>query len=568
MNKEQKRKLGVLAVLGLALLVGGTFAFTAFNQRVTNDRLRDNEFEVGGRVHDYYNRDTENKDVFVENYGEEEIMVRIRLSEFMDIRKRGATDFEPLVGEAVRDEVDTWTTWKPNADNINQRQTGTDSAFFNDYSNLTFGWDRGEEFAPWYLPTFNHVENDPRAAAAGHARDYFTSDATDGVTNGATHPGDGTDAYWTEDSPTYDNSAGDWFGSQVTHEVAQHLQQERPPMTMEQWENDLDIEEKIGDFWVIDHQTGWAYWASKLQAGETTSYLLDAAQMTEMADDIRGSYYYGIHVSSHLVRPENSDDFLGNDDEGEHHEHLADFLEGVRNNAMDDEYTNGGSLPAENPEYDVNSAPEDFNFGLMNPGRLFTIDNQRFRYLEDMGDGNHLIIRDSMIRHSTTTWNAQPTELQNWYSALIQAEPALEPMVQPVTIPNPAPNVAYASITWTGTGTRWLPANLASFPAVAGDLTTVDEGDGVKQAFALSLADVTKLSQLGGAFSNHAERAAGGQGIANGWWLRTPGASGRAWLVSSIAYGFVGQLLGNRDITGPNAETGVRPALILHQAGA
>lgn len=566
MNKEQKRKLGVLAVLGLALLVGGTFAFTAFNQRVTNDRLRDNEFEVGGRVHDYYNRDTENKDVFVENYGEEEIMVRIRLSEFMDIRKRGATDFEPLVGEAVRDEVDTWTTWKPNADNINQRQTGTDSAFFNDYSNLTFGWDRGEEFAPWYLPTFNHVENDPRAAAAGHARDYFTSDATDGVTNGATHPGDGTDAYWTEDSPPYDNSAGDWFGSQVTHEVAQHLQQERPPMTMEQWENDLDIEEKIGDFWVIDHQTGWAYWASKLQPEETTSYLLDAAQMTEMAHDIRGSYYYGIHVSSHLISPENSDDFLRNDSEGEHHEYLADFLEGVRNNAMDDEYTNGGSLPTENPEYDVNSAPSDFNFGLMNPGRLFTIDNQRFRYLEDMGDGNHLIIRDSSIL--ATSWYVQVNTLQNWYTALIQAEPTLETMVQPVVIPYPAPEVPDTSITWTDTGVRWLPANLASFPAVASDLTTVAEDGGVKQAFALSLADVTKLSQSGGAFSNHAERLAGAR---NGWWLRTRGnwtfSGWNVWFVNSSAHATPGRLDGNGAAREVNTSRGVRPALILHQAG-
>ncbi|MEY8458923.1 hypothetical protein [Lactococcus ileimucosae] len=563
MNKEQKRKLGVLAVLGLALLVGGTFAFTAFNQRVTNDRLRDNEFEVGGRVHDYYNRDTENKDVFVENYGEEEIMVRIRLSEFMDIRKRGATDFEPLVGEAVRDEVDTWTTWKPNADNINQRQTGTDSAFFNDYSNLTFGWDRGEEFAPWYLPTFNHVENDPRAAAAGHARDYFTSDATDGVTNGATHPGDGTDAYWTEDSLPYDNSAGDWFGSQVTHEVAQHLQQERSPMTMEQWEK-LENNEKIGDFWVVDHQTGWAYWASKLQPEETTSYLLDAAQMTEMAHDIRGSYYYGIHVSSHLISPENSDDFLGNDSEGEHHEHLADFLEGVRNNALDDEYTNGGSLPTENPEYDVNSAPSDFNFGLMNPGRLFTIDNQRFRYLEDMGDGNHLIIRDSMIPN--VSWNNQPGRLASWYSALISSEPTLESMVQPVIIPNPVPSVPWADITWQGT--RWVPDNLASFPDVANDLTTIASSGGSRRAFALSLADVTRLSQPDGSFSTYAERATGGQGIFNGWWLRTAGGrSGSAWVIGSTVYNIAGQI-NNFYPSNARSDVGVRPALILHQAGA
>lgn len=59
MNREQKKKLGVLAVLGLALLVGGTFAFRAFEQQAINDREREHDVNVGGRVHDYYNRDTE-----------------------------------------------------------------------------------------------------------------------------------------------------------------------------------------------------------------------------------------------------------------------------------------------------------------------------------------------------------------------------------------------------------------------------------------------------------------------------------------------------------------------------
>nr|WP_249410570.1 hypothetical protein [Lactococcus petauri] len=69
MTPDKKRKLRNIAILSLLGLIGGTFAFTAFNQQAINDRLRDNEVEVGGRVHDYYNRDTENKDVFVENNG-------------------------------------------------------------------------------------------------------------------------------------------------------------------------------------------------------------------------------------------------------------------------------------------------------------------------------------------------------------------------------------------------------------------------------------------------------------------------------------------------------------------
>ncbi|WZL24150.1 hypothetical protein V4331_03330 [Lactococcus formosensis subsp. formosensis] len=121
MNKEQKRKLALIAVLGAALLVGGTFAFQAFNQQAINDRLRDNEVEVGGRVHDYYNRETENKDVFVQNYGQEEIMARIRLSEFMEIQERGQSSFTPVVEGTERADVTSWTTWKPEAEEMSQR---------------------------------------------------------------------------------------------------------------------------------------------------------------------------------------------------------------------------------------------------------------------------------------------------------------------------------------------------------------------------------------------------------------------------------------------------------------
>ena len=99
MSPEKKRKLRNIALLALLGLIGGTFAFTAFNQQAINDRLRENPVrEAAGRVHDYFNRETENKDVFVENYGQEPIMARIRLSEFMEYQERGEPGFEQLVG--------------------------------------------------------------------------------------------------------------------------------------------------------------------------------------------------------------------------------------------------------------------------------------------------------------------------------------------------------------------------------------------------------------------------------------------------------------------------------------
>ena len=51
-----------------------------------------------------------------------------------------------------------------------------------------------------------------------------------------THPGDGTDAYWSS-GDTFDNSAGIWPGATLEDEAAQNLRQQRAPMTIEQWDN-------------------------------------------------------------------------------------------------------------------------------------------------------------------------------------------------------------------------------------------------------------------------------------------------------------------------------------------
>lgn len=552
MNKEQKRRLSLIAALSVALLIGGTFAFTAFNQQAINDRENDLDAEVNGRVHDYYNRETENKDIFAENFGRDDNanpgLVRIRLSEFMEIRRRGETNFTPLVPETEREDVGTWTKWKPEAFDITNRQDTHASNAFDTYAQLTFGWQREGEFAPWYMPTFNHDREDLRTAAAGHARDWIQGNgATDATTDGTTHPGEGTDAFWTEDSAPYDNTDNQWPGSAVIQEVAQHLPQERPPMTIEQWDT-LTVRQKVGDYWVIDHNTGWAYWASLLEVGEATSYLLDAAEMNTTALDqniANGTYYYGIHVDSQFISRNELDLFLAPDAEGTHDQRLMAFLEGVESNAFGDG----------NPAWNVDSPPSEFRFELMNPGRTFTMSGQEYRYLEDMGDGNHLIIRNAPIRWRT--FNQQEGELVTWYNAL---NPAVQAIVVPVVANFTTGMVRDGNITFTGSGTRWLPNNLHQFPEVEADLTQAvdEEAGGVKRAFALSLADVTKLSQPEGAFSNHAERVGAGD---NWWWLRTLDDSSNAWSVRSGSAS--GQLIGGRSLTHTAANGGVRPALII-----
>ncbi|MEY8457851.1 hypothetical protein [Lactococcus ileimucosae] len=542
-EKKNQRRLRNLALLSLLLLlVGGTFAFQAFNQRAINDRLRENT--PGGRVHDYYNRDTENKDVFVENYGNVPLMARIRLSEFMEKRSAGDTDFTPIVNGTIRDQVNTWTVMRPSETNLNTRVG--DSAAFNTYANLTFGWTRSGQDAPWFMPTFNRDNQDLMTASAGHARDWLTSTATDGVTDGATHPGDGTDAYWSS-GDSFDNSGPVWPGEEVTHDAAQNLQQERAPMTISQWAA-LPNNLKVGNFWVIDHQTGWAYWANQLQAGETTSYLLDAAQMTAAADNIPGEYYYGIHVDGQLISPDRINDFLAADPDYTHHDDLSDFLTAVQNGSIDNNWGNPG------PDDDVQ--PDQINFSLMAPGTIFTMAGEQYRYLENQGGGNHLIIRNDTINSSS--FLNQDAVMNTWYDGL---DITVRNMVRPVADSFVTGSVNQHELSWEPI--LWRPSNLHDFPEVIADETRVNQS-GTPRAFSLSLADVTRLSGIGRAFPNHEQRLSGN---GNAWWLRTPADVGeeieRAWRVTrDYNDGNLGQLRSGHNISG---WLHIRSALIINQ---
>ncbi|MFK4954056.1 DUF6273 domain-containing protein [Lactococcus garvieae] len=550
MTPEKKRKLRNIAILSLLGLIGGTMAFQAFNQQAINDRENTIQVNVGSRVHDYYNRDTENKDVFVENYGERPIMARIRLSEFLEYQ-RGDEDFTPLVPGSERDNLATWITWIPSANNINQRADTGNSSAFNRYAQLTFGWSREGETAPWYMPTFNHDNLDLRTAAAGHARDYIAgAGATDGTTDGTTHPGDGTDAYWSS-GDTFDNSAGIWPGATLENEAAQNLRQQRAPMTIEQWSNLADWQQ-VGDFWVVDHATGWAYWASLLEPGKASSYLLDAAELTEAIEDtvFNGSYYYGIHVDSQLISPDNSEEFLPGGDS-----RLEAFLTGIKNNSMIDE---GNARP------DIDLPPSSFDFDAMAPGRVFTMAGEHYQYLEDMGNGNHMIIRHEAIRN--TSFNDQPQVLSNWFSGL---DAEVQAMVQSVSIPAVVPSLNdLAPELWEG-GVRWIPTGWATdtrFDAVRADRTTVNSS-GMPQAFALSLADVVHLSTETGPFPNHVQRMGR---FLSAWWLRTPGTSSSdAWMVHAAGANgdsVAGHLSGGTNMGLSSMIGGVRPALIINQS--
>ena len=535
MTPEKKRKLRNIALLALLGLIGGTFAFTAFNQQAINDRLRENPAQVGGRVHDYFNRDTENKDVFVENFGQEPIMVRLRLSEFMEIQERGQSSFTPVVEGTSRANTQGWPYYIPAGDSLMTR-TGAGAAF-NIYSNLTFGW-KGNGTAPWYLPTFNTVYNDDRTAAAGDARDYEA--------DGTTHPGTGRADQWTEGG-FFDNSNNDYPGAGVTRHTAQTLPEDREPMTLQEWSTLRNYPEtedqQVGNFWVIDHETGWAYWANQLNGGQATSYLLDAAQMLPGADNINGSYYYAIHVESDLISVD--EEFQEEPDSG----YVSDLINEIRSRRA-----------TGNPAPETVAHAKAFNFSRMSDkiagNTHFTVANpdgtaaQMFRYLENQGDGNHLIIRNDLLRN--TNFQEMDSRINTWFDTALPAD--LRAMTAPM-----APEFTTGIISEEEAGypySDWIVNNLTLFQEVAADRTRVVQG-GNRRAFSLSLADVDYLSRnddIG--FWNVEDRAPSPWGW---WWLRTPASSTQAWYITT------GGTLGTLRRIESTAYGGVRPALIIHQ---
>ena len=166
MEKKEKIK-GLLLVAALLLLIAGTYTWFSFTQRAINDRHVDLGFEEVGRLHDYFDEVSGNKDVFVENFGDAPILVRIKLLEYMEIDgvsmvqadPASDTDVQPLKADPT-----TWTPWIPAAAGNTVGDRVGPGAVFNSRARWTMGWQprlatdgSGQLLdAPYYMPTFNH----------------------------------------------------------------------------------------------------------------------------------------------------------------------------------------------------------------------------------------------------------------------------------------------------------------------------------------------------------------------------------------------------------------------------
>lgn len=323
-KKIQDKKKVLFSFLALALtaaiLMTGTFAWQSISQEALNE-IGENGLNVGGRLHDDFNG--ENKDIYVENFGNEPILARVRLDEYMEIGAGAGTKDDggglnkatPVVADTDIDDVDTWTTHIPAGEDVtNCDKEGTRLHTY-------FDWEMGGSTI--FMPTFNKNKDSLAADVNGTwggpdgdpntEEDNFTDyqEYTDKqqVTG---------DAVYDADDNNVDEGEESLEGS--NHKTVEETHTAKPTqtgtvITMAKWKEQGS---KPGKYWVYDTD-GWAYWAEAIQPGEATGLLLNKISLEkEMVDD----WYYGINAVAQFA----TDDDLGDDvsDTGFYQDGLTD----------------------------------------------------------------------------------------------------------------------------------------------------------------------------------------------------------------------------------------------------
>lgn len=249
--------LGIVAVLCVAAMIGGAFAWSDFTQAKTN-RFK-GTFDADVTLHDEF--DGENKHVFAENSGETPIYVRVRLDEFMMV---GDTKFSPDAD--IRDTT-TWTTHLYDGESITDCGQAQDGKFHDFYEWTMSGRQRH----------FYH----------GVPGMVYTKLGSDGKVNEV----DGDDLTAGEAAPVLLSKALEVGAKALAEDTLD--------------EEEAKIWKAIQDgCWILDDTDtaenggGWAYWSKALQPGEATNLLLDEVKLV---GDPANDWVYRIDVKLQAV---------------------------------------------------------------------------------------------------------------------------------------------------------------------------------------------------------------------------------------------------------------------------
>lgn len=290
----------------LVLLLGGTFAWQSIQQTALNQAS--DTINPGGRLHDDFNG--ENKDVYVENFADEPIYARIRLSEYFEIGREAGfnmndenrTGFDVITEGAVYGDTDTYNIHYFHKDNL---------------TSPYWRWITGGSTV--YLPTFNmnkdSLEADINGTLAGPDGKITAAITDDRYLDYVTYIlGQLVEGIEIHDNDI--NSLDEGRYAIVDKNIIEientHTVQNTDNGTLisidewlQKWEND----EETKGYWVYDDD-GWVYWSESILPDTATGLLLDGIEFEQIFDD---SWFYAIHVTAQFIT---ADDLGINDSTG------------------------------------------------------------------------------------------------------------------------------------------------------------------------------------------------------------------------------------------------------------
>lgn len=314
-SKSDKRTELVIGLLIVFTIIGGTLAWQSLSQVILNETASDDDliYELGGRLHDYY--DGSLKEVFVENYSSigygEDVYARIRLDEYYEYGEGAGsvlanTDNITVVrgdesniaeGETPSiTKLETWDTylWGSEAKTETFNEGLEDEYSVSNirtYRTLAFG---GESV---YMPTFdkniNSIAPQLNGTYAGPDGDRATDydRYADYVKYEVGQKSEETQAQY--ENP--DKPEGYLLDTPAVHIAQKTLT--ATVISMEEWMGETYNSEP-GLYWVYDTD-GWAYWAQPIEWQTATGLLLNEIKVVDKT--IHSEWYYAVNVVAQIA---------------------------------------------------------------------------------------------------------------------------------------------------------------------------------------------------------------------------------------------------------------------------
>ncbi|MDR1001553.1 MAG: hypothetical protein LBL96_12295 [Clostridiales bacterium] len=216
---------------------------------------------TGGTLHNDF--DAPNKDLYVENWSDSDSLVRIRLSEYMELGEGAGTRDDEGANQAASivygANINDTGTWSYHVASVDQSVNSPPENAFSTYWNWRMG---GQKY---YYP----VSPSKRGAMVDGAG-YVDSESPEGL------------------------------GASDVNEEGVHteLTPNARVVSMDDW---IGMNYPVGDYWVIDSD-GWIYWANIVFGGKSTGLLIDKIELIE---NINQPYYYGININAQIASVDN-----------------------------------------------------------------------------------------------------------------------------------------------------------------------------------------------------------------------------------------------------------------------